>query len=50
MNKRNKADFTVGNIYLLIFWKAQPYFRRRKTRRRGKAVPSKILVNINSRL
>ena len=50
MNKRNKADFTVGNIYLLIFWKAQPYFRRRKTRRRRKAVPSKILVNINSRL
>ena len=50
MNKRNKADFTVGNISLLIFWKAQPYFRRRKTRRRGKAVPSKILVNINSRL
>ena len=33
MNKRNKADFTVGNIYLLIFWKAQPYFRRRRTRR-----------------
>ena len=50
MNKRNKADFTVGKIYLLIFWKAQPYFRRRKTRRRRKAVPSKILVNINSRL
>ena len=47
MNKRKKADFTVGNIYLLIFWKAQPYFRRR---RRRKAVPSKILVNINSRL
>ena len=50
INKRNKADFTVGNIYLLIFWKAQPYIRRRRTRRRRKAVPSKILVNINSRL
>ena len=26
MKERNKADFTVGNIYLLIFRKARPSF------------------------